>query len=279
MVDKISRRRFLNYSMKIGLCAGIGYPIAIEPNWLKVERVEVPIADLPVGLNGLTIGFISDLHRGRFFSENDIRKASNVLQSLGPDLIMLGGDFIKGKVEYIDSCAQILSELRAPLGVYAILGNHEYWTNPDIAKSSLIEHGIKVLMNESVEVEWQNAHLYLVGLDDAWEGRPDIRGALEKTSSDFLKILLVHEPDFADTVKKVDDWIPLQLSGHSHGGQFQIPFIGALYYPHLAKKYPVGLNRVSGTDRWVYTTRGVGGTVPFRLNCRPEISFLTLKTA
>lgn len=119
----------------------------------------------------------------------------------------------------------------------------------------------------------------MVGLDDAWVGQPQLQDALKGTSDDIVKILLVHEPDYADRIKGFDSWIPLQLSGHSHGGQVSLPFTGPLYYPYLAKKYSMGLNQVSGIDRWVYTTRGVGSTVPLRFSCRPEISLLTLRKA
>jgi len=279
MGEKISRRRFFDYLLRIGICAGFGYPIVIEPNWLAIERVDVPISDLPIDLDGLKIGFIADLHRGRFVTEGDISRAAHVLQTLSPDIILLGGDFVKGKAKYIDSCAKILSKLKAPLGVYAVLGNHEYWTDPTLITSSLQKQKIKVLINESVKLTWQGSHFYLVGLDDAWEGEPQPRKALKGTSDDIVKILLVHEPDYADRIKNVDSWIPLQLSGHSHGGQVSLPFTGPLYYPYLAEKYPMGLNRVSGLDRWVYTTRGIGITVPLRFNCRPEISILTLRSA
>ena len=279
MGEKISRRRFFDYLLRIGICVGFGYPIVIEPNWLAIEHVDVPISDLPIDLDGLKIGFIADLHRGRFVTEGDISKAVHVLQNLSPDIILLGGDFVKGKAKYIDSCAENLSKLKAPLGVYAVLGNHEYWTNPTLITSSLQKQKIKVLINESVKLTWQGSHFYLVGLDDAWEGEPQPRKALKGTSDDIVKILLVHEPDYADRIKNVDSWIPLQLSGHSHGGQVSLPFTGPLYYPYLAEKYPMGLNRVSGLDRWVYTTRGIGITVPLRFNCRPEISILTLRSA
>jgi len=277
MGEKISRRKFLDYLLRIGICGGFGYPIVIEPNWLAIEHVNVPISDLPVGLDGLKIGLIADLHRGRFVTEGDISRATKALQNLSPDIIMLGGDFVKGKAEYIDSCAKILSELKAPLGVYAVLGNHEYWTDPTAITSSLQKHSINVLINESIKLAWKGSYFYLVGIDDVWAGQPQIQYALKGTSDNIAKILLVHEPDYADRIKAVNSWIPLQLSGHSHGGQVSLPFIGSLYYPYLAEKYPLGLNRISGTDRWVYTTRGVGITVPLRLNCRPEVSLLTLR--
>ena len=255
-----------------------GYPIGIEPNWLAVEHVEVPIRDLPPGLNGIKIGFIADLHKGIFIADSDIRRATRILQKLNPDIVLLGGDFVKGKSQYIHSCSKILSELKTPLGVYAVLGNHDYWTDANTITSSLLNNNIRVLVNESVKLKWRGTPFFLLGLDDAWEGRPQLKKMLLKIPEKTVKIMLVHEPDYADRVKSVDAWIPLQLSGHSHGGQVSLPLSGPLYYPYLAEKYPVGLNRVKGSDRWVYTTRGIGITVPVRFNCRPEVTLLKLQS-
>jgi predicted MPP superfamily phosphohydrolase len=276
MVKIISRRKFFDYLLRIGICAGFGYPIGIEPNWLDLVCVEVPIHGLPAGLDGMKVGFIADIHRSPFVAKSDISRATRVLQGLKPDLILIGGDFVKGKAKYIHSCSKILSKLKAQLGVYAVLGNHDYWTNPDIIVSSLEDNHIRVLINESVQLEWNDSRFYLIGLDDAWEGRPQLRKALNNTARKDMKILLVHEPDYADRIKSVDNWIPLQLSGHSHGGQVSIPFAGPIYYPYLAEKYPSGLRRVRESDRWVYTTKGIGVTIPVRFNCRPEVSLLTL---
>ncbi len=276
MAIKVSRRSFLDYILRTGICVSFGYPGAIEPNWLNVERIAVPIPGLPPALDGLRIGFMADLHRGIFVTEGDVIRAVKTLQNLSPDVIALGGDFVQGNAEYIHSCAQILSSLRAPLGVYAVLGNHEYWADPAIIASTLRRYKIKVLVNEAVRLSWQNTDFYLVGLDDAWEGEPRIGKALVNSRDKALNILLVHEPDYADRIRTVNSWIPLQLSGHSHGGQVSLPFMGSPYYPYLSEKYPMGLNRISGTDRWVYTTRGIGSTIPLRFNCRPEISLLNL---
>lgn len=278
MSKMITRRRFFDYLLKAGICACFGYPIGIEPNWLTVEHVEVPVRDLPFGLKGIKIGFIADLHKGAFVADSDIKKATRVLQQLTPDIILLGGDFVKGKSKYIHSCSKILSKLKAPLGVYAVLGNHDYWTDANTIISSLQDNHIRVLVNESIKLKWKETTFYLVGLDDAWEGHPRLRSMLKTIPREALKILLVHEPDYADRIKSVDTFIPLQLSGHSHGGQVSLPFSGPLYYPYLAEKYPMGLNRVKGSDRWVYTTRGIGVTVPVRFNCRPEVTLLRLKS-
>jgi hypothetical protein len=275
--SKITRRAFFNWFVRGGVCTALGYPILIEPNWLVLEKVDVSIPGLPQKLDGLRIGLLADFHRGLYITESDIKAAIRLLQKQRPDLILLGGDFVEGKADYIQSCAPLLSKLDAPLGTYAVLGNHDYWTDSMVVSSGLKQFHIKVLKNESVELRWNGNKFFLVGLDCAWGGRPNLRKAIKDIPDDEMKILLVHEPDYADKIKNLPIWLPLQLSGHSHGGQVIIPFFGPPYLPYMGKKYPMGLQRISGTNRWVYTTRGIGNVVPVRFNCRPEVTLLTLK--
>lgn len=253
--------------------------MVVEPNWLALEQVEVPIRGLPAGLDGLRIGFISDFHRGRYVTEGDISRAAKYLQRQKPDLILLGGDFVEVEAENVHSCVKVLSQLKSPLGTYAVLGNHDYWTNSDIICASIQQSRIRLLINETLKLKWRSEHFYLVGLDDVWEGRPDPRTALRNVSPKAMKILLVHEPDYAEMIKKLPSWLPLQLSGHSHGGQVIIPFLGPPILPYLGQRYPAGLQRLSGSDRWIYTTRGIGNLVPIRFNCKPEVTILTLRKA
>lgn len=276
---KITRRRFIDWLIRGGLCAAFGYPVAVEPNWLVVKQVEVPITGMPPALDGLRIGFISDFHRGRFVTEGDIHRAAKHLLRQKPDLILLGGDFVDDKAEYIHSCLSVLSQLESPLGVYAVLGNHDYWTDPNLIGSSIQQSAILLLKNQSMKLKWNGQHFYLVGLDDVWEGRPNRRAAFKGVPHEAMKVLLVHEPDYAEIIKKLPLWLPLQLSGHSHGGQVVIPFWGPPILPYLGQKYPAGLQQVSGRDRWVYTTRGVGHLLPVRFNCKPEVALLILRKA
>jgi len=211
-------------------------------------------------------------------TESDIDIAVQKLQKQRPDLILLVGDFVEGNAENINSCIASLTDLQAPLGVFAVLGNHDYWTNAQFVRTTLQEFNIPVLMKESVEIRWNQNHFFLIGLDDAWMGSPNLKTALKGVPDEAMKILLVHEPDYADRLRTISTWLPLQLSGHSHGGQFIVPFIGPIYLPYLGRKYPMGLRRVPGTDRWVYTTRGVGLTLPVRVNCKPEVTVLTLRS-
>lgn len=265
--------------MRGSVCAGLGYPIVIEPNMPKVEHMSIPIPTLPPNLQGLKIGFLADIHKGRYVSKSDVRVAVKLLMKQRPDIICIGGDFVQGGAENIHPCAEALSTLEAPLGIYAVLGNHDCWTDSHTIVASLAENGISTLRNDAVKLLFNGEPFYLIGIDDVWNGRPNIYHGLQGVPKKSMKVLLVHEPDYADQIRRIDSWIPLQISGHSHGGQVIIPFKGAPYLPYLARKYPMGLQRVKDSDRWVYTTRGVGVTLPLRFNCRPEISILTLKAA
>jgi len=276
--QKISRRLFLDRLIRGGICIGFGYPIVIEPNWPILERVEVPITGLPQGLDGLKIGLLADFHKGNYITKSDIKVAIKKLQKQKPDLILLAGDYVEGKAKNILSCEELFRMLKAPLGVFSVLGNHDYWTDPMFIRTALQKFHIPALMNQSMEIKWNGESFFLIGLDDAWMGQPDIKVVLKGVPDDAMKILLVHEPDYAENIKSLSTWLPLQLSGHSHGGQVNIPFMGPPILPYLGRKYPMGLQHVSGMDRWVYTTRGVGLTLPIRFNCKPEVTLLTLRS-
>ena len=193
-----------------------------------------------------------------------------------PDLIFLGGDYVEGKAENILDIAPILKKLDAPLGRFAVLGNHDYWTDAATITAALNGIGIPVLKNRSVPIVKNGKRFHVTGLDDAWEGRPRLRKALDGVPKEEIKLFLVHEPDYADKLTRFESRIPLQLSGHSHGGQVRVPIYGAPVLPFLAKKYSQGLYTVTGTSRQIYTTRGVGGIAPLRFNCRPEVTILDL---
>jgi predicted MPP superfamily phosphohydrolase len=274
------RRRFLRRSL-IGGAALLGggalWSIFGERTWLTVRRVTVPVPALPLDLDGFTICHLSDLHRGPFVSEGEVRDSVEMAMRLKPDLIVLTGDYVSLKARYAESCASALSSLSAPHGVYGTLGNHEYWTRRVGAVTDALEHaGIMMLVNRSARITVGGTDWWLCGLDDAWAGMPDLDETLAGVPDEAFKILLCHEPDFAD--EAAGRGIPLQLSGHSHGGQVRLPRLGAIRLPYMAFKYPYGLQRVEGADMLVYTTAGVGVTVvPFRINCRPEVAFLTLE--
>jgi predicted MPP superfamily phosphohydrolase len=256
---------------------------SISRLWLRapeyepvVERVHVPLAGLPEGLRGLTIAHLSDFHSGRHVSAQYVRQVAQQTMALHPELVALTGDFVDRNVKYSKGCAEALSLLHAPLGVHVVLGNHDYWTNATVIESDLRRAGLAPMHNQSRRVERGGAAFYVVGVDDVRRRKANLELALRDVPPGAPKLLLVHEPDFADYVP--GDHHLLQLSGHSHGGQICIPPLGALLLPSWGRKYAAGLYRMR-TGMWLYTTRGVGLAMPpVRINCPPEITLLTLES-
>ena len=188
-------------------------------------------------LEGFTIALLSDFHYDPYFSVHPIRSSISLVKDLDPDLIALTGDFVsdpfsrhKAKSGWAaEPCAQLLRQMQAPYGLWAVLGNHDAATDPNRVTNSLRAQGIQVLVNQSVPIEANGARFWLAGVDDVLEARADLDAALHNIPADEPVILLAHEPDYADHVAHYS--VDLQLSGHSHGGQVRVPFVGALYLP------------------------------------------------
>ena len=258
--------------------------LLIEPDRLKIVRLDVPLRRWPSRLDGFTIALLSDFHYDPYFSIHPIRSAISAVKGLMPDLIALTGDFVsvplfgdpeKGAAD-AEPCAQLLKEMHAPHGVWAVLGNHDVFTDPDRVTSALRAEGIQALVNKSVPIEKDGVRFWLAGIDDVMGGAADLDGTLQGIPGSESTVLLVHEPDFADHVARYP--VDLQLSGHSHGGQVRLPLVRPLYVPPLARKYVWGLYRIN--ELTLYTNPGIGTVeVPVRFNCPPEITLLTLRRA
>jgi predicted MPP superfamily phosphohydrolase len=282
----MSRRTFLRWTLGAGLlmaaagAGGAGYTYAVEPSWLTVERVVVSLQDLPPALEGLRIGHLSDLHWGPYIGQPEVRAAVEAANALAPDLVVLTGDYVLASSAYAAPCARELAELSAPLGVFAIPGNHDYWTDIDVVTAQLGAVGLTLLRNTSQRLEVGAAPLWLAGVDDVWERHDDLAATLDPIPPAEPVLLLVHEPDFADRAGRSPHRILLQLSGHSHGGQVNLPLLGRPILPWLGQRYPAGLQSVPGSTLQVYTNRGVGLIAPpVRFCCRPEVTLLTLRRA
>jgi uncharacterized protein len=274
----LSRRRFLALAGAGGLSlAGAGTAWAAGFDLVLEER-EVVIPGLDPHLDGLRVGLLADLHHSVFVSLRQVEQSVRLLNSAKPDLAVLAGDFVYHDAARALPCAQALRQVDAPLGTYAVLGNHEYWTAPRLVSRALTAQGIRVLVNAAARVEFNGAELWVAGLDDAFSGRPDLTAALRQVPLGAMRILACHEPDYADVLAKRPEWLPLTLSGHSHGGQVVLPGVGPLVLPPMARRYPAGLATVAGTDRLIYTTRGVGHTWPIRAFCPPEATLLVLRS-
>lgn len=279
---RVTRRAFFKSLGALGaatgaLALGTAYGFNVEPHTLVVERIEMRLPRLPGAFDGMTIAHLSDLHLGPYVSEEHLLEAVRMTNALKPEVIVLTGDLVNSSWHYIQPCAEIIERFEAPLGVYAVLGNHDYWVGfLNHMVQSVRETGIVLLRNEAVPITRGRETIYIVGIDDLWLRLADVKRALETVPRGACKIALMHEPDFADISAQAE--IDLQLSGHSHGGQVRLPGIGPLILPKYGEKYPMGAYRV-GTFTRLYTTRGVGVLPPgVRFNCPPEITFLTLTT-
>lgn len=284
----LTRRKFL-YT---GVAATAGLGVAgvdglLESNHLQVKKIDIRLP-IPDAFDGFTIAQLSDFHYDEHFSITPVRKSVEVVNALHPDVIVLTGDFVtvptldygspRGRraARYAAPCAEILRKLRAPMGKFAILGNHDGASDSAVVVGALQDHGIPVLLNRSVPFERGKARIWLAGIDDLLDGSPDLGATLNAIPTGEATILLAHEPDFADEVARAS--VALQLSGHSHGGQIWIPGIGAPWLPRMARKYPRGLYQLGGLT--LYTNQGVGTVrVPVRLNCPPEVTLITLRAA
>ncbi|MBK8985983.1 MAG: metallophosphoesterase [Chloroflexi bacterium] len=278
----MSRRKFLAAGTLAvgGAVAAAGFHItrSDESRQLVIERQTLPIKGLAPSLEGFRLALLSDFHLYPFTQPDFVREAVALTNSLQPDLTVLTGDYVWHEVDAIFDLAPILAGLDARHGVFAVMGNHDLWTDVNIVKKGFDEARLPYLINQGVPISQGGGHLYLAGLDDGWAGQPDIAAALAGAPADAPVVLLLHEPDLADEYARYPQ-IALQLSGHSHGGQVRFPRLGgALILPHLGRKYDMGLFRVQ--EMWLYTNRGIGVTnEPIRLNCPPEITEITLVSA
>lgn len=256
----------------------------MEPNRLTTKRVEIKIGHLPEVFHGTKIAQISDIHFEEFLPADHVRGVVREVNALEPDIVVFTGDLAtspetqdRRRRELAAAKAapagEILAELKAGLGRFGVFGNHDVKTDPNMLTDVLTNAGMVVLRNQSVPIEREGHRIWIAGIDDYFAGRVNIPRTLSGVAKGEVVVALAHEPDLADAVTKFP--VDLQLSGHSHGGQVRIPFIGAPVLPPMAQKYPLGLYRIGNLQ--LYTNAGVGVVgLPIRFDCPPEITLITL---
>ncbi len=274
------RRRFL----KIGAAAAVAvvaapvYGAEIEPNHPVVTRRDVKVPGWPASAAGLTVGQIGDLHCQDNHAVARTAHAARMLLAEAPDIVFITGDFISNGdgIAWVGAAAEALSPLRAVLhGVFCILGNHDYPNGrPSEVAAALERIGFQMLLNRAVPFP-SVPNTWIVGMESLCLSYQDPAKAFSGVPKDAVKILLMHEPDYAD---QAPPGIGLQLSGHSHAGQIRLPGLPPLYCPEWGRRYPEGLQQAR--NHQVYTTRGVGMMGPqIRFCCPPEITILRLYPA
>jgi uncharacterized protein len=246
----------------------VTYGVSYERHHVGVTEASLPVSGLPPSLDGLRIALLTDIHHSEIVPASDVTQAVELAMSTRPDMIVLGGDYVTyGDRDYVDPVAELLSPLRAPNGVFAILGNHD---DDREMPAALTRKNITVLKDQRTSVIIRGETLEIAGIR-FWTRRPsDIARVLKGAQENVL--LLAHDPRRLVEAAALN--VPAVLSGHTHGGQVVMPGVGAL----ARARFPIlqGLGRRQNSS--IFVSRGVGTVyVPVRINCPPEVALVTLR--
>lgn len=275
---KLSRRQFIKLSaastMAIGL-GGFGLGAWLRTR-VELSQVTVNLPRLPAEFDGLTIAHLSDIHYGQFIPADYVQRCVEIVNGLQPDLVALTGDFTFGAKAHSEPCGEILSALKARIGKFAVLGNHDHYNSAGRVTRALRQGGITVLVDDKECLEKKGEKLWLFGVDDLYHGDTDLVQLYKDCPPTQARITLAHNPDFIDEYVDKQQHTDFMLSGHTHGGQIRFPLLGAPHMKLLGHEYVMGLQRKDMMQ--LYTTRGIG-TVgpPVRFLCPPEIVLYTLR--
>ena len=272
-----TRRRFITRAAAATVIGGFAGYSLWETHDLIIRNQTIVIPRLPAGFDGLRIAFAGDIHHGPFASLEYVGKMVERLNETRPELILLGGDYPYYEARYVTPVMEALAGLRAPLGVFGVLGNHDNRAGRLLCRQELRRNGIRDLVNEGEWLDRGGSRLYLGGVDDLWTGQPDLAETLAPLPAGEPALLMSHNPDFLEQVR--DPRVLFAFCAHTHGGQVRLPLIGSPIVPSaFGQKYVYG--RVRGPEVSGYVTSGVGTIFPpVRLGCPPEIALLTLQAA
>lgn len=267
----ISRRALLKglSALAVGSAAGVvTHGVVWERHHVQLVRTDLPLAGLPPGLEGLRLGFVTDLHHSAFVGRDDIERALALVQAESPDVLIYGGDYVSyADRRYAEPVAEILAGGRAPHGVFAILGNHD---DDVYVPASLDRRGIAVLRDERTTLRIRGEALTLAGIR-FWTKRFDDLARIIGHPEGAL-LLLAHDP--RRIIEASELGVPAMLSGHTHGGQIVLPGLGAI----AARKFPIAAGHLQRGPTALYVSRGVGTVIlPIRINCPPEVNVVTLR--
>ncbi len=247
-----------------------------NPSDFEIVKIEINIPTLPTPFEGYRIVHISDIHYGQWISLDRLIGVVGLINQQEPDIVAITGDFVSYSQENVEELIHALKEIRARDTTVAVLGNHDYWVSAERVRSILRESKIIELSNNVYTVTRKGYALHFAGVDGITLKKNQLEEVLQKLPPNGPAILLAHEPDFADISAKTNRF-SLQLSGHSHGGQFVIPKIGTPFRVDGFRKYPLGRYQVG--EMVQYTNRGIGTNAFWiRINCAPEITVIDLKS-
>jgi uncharacterized protein len=275
---RLSRRQFLGGLAATPLLAVSGvsaYARLVEPYSYWISETDIFIRNLPERFENFRLTQLTDIHHSRILGIDEIRRVVALAQETKPDMFVLTGDYTTSYRRFIEPCAEALASLNAPEGVWAVLGNHDHYTDPELTTRALQRRHIAVLNNAHTTLQRGPDALQLSGIDDWTWNAVDWPGAFSGLKPDTPTILLSHQPTVLDLEQTQN--VSLILSGHTHGGQVRLPFVGApARFATNDLKYDRGLFRRGGTQLYVSSGTGVIG-LPVRLGVRPEIAVIRLK--
>jgi predicted MPP superfamily phosphohydrolase len=275
-MKRITRRKFMMLGGGAG-AAGLAacYTVFVERSIVLTNTYRIQVPNLPEAFSGFRIVQLSDLHYGPLVSLGFLRDVIARANRIKRDLIVCTGDYVheRNATGHIDRVWPLVSELRAPEGVLSVLGNHDHWA--DTARSQYwLERTGQDLRQKVTAIERNGSRLWIVGAGDLWEDHKSLDGLSSEIPEADCRIVLAHNPDTADS--EFSTRVDLMISGHTHGGQVKIPFIGTPVLPVRNKTYSSGL-KISPRGTKVFISRGIGWAVfPVRFNCYPEIAVLEL---
>jgi len=247
----------------------------VEPRIVTVAEYEITSPDVQAALDGTQIVFLTDIHHGTYLSRDRVRSLVDRVNGMHPDLVVLGGDYIHGGADRIEPCFAELARLRAPLGVYGVLGNHDHWASTRLSEESMADAGIEQLDNRGVWIERGGGRIRLGGVGDLWEDEQRIEATTGGTSPDDFVLLLTHNPDYVEEL--TPGAVDMALAGHTHGGQVTLFGLWAPTLPSkLGQKYRSGLVETGPVP--VIVSNGIGSiTPPLRFGAPPQIVLVTLR--
>ena len=273
--------RVLTALALIGLMLGL-WAFVVEPASLRTREAEIALAEWPPELDGLRVAVLADLHVGSPWNGRaNLRRVVRATNRSRPDLVLIPGDLViqgvvGGDPTPPEQFAADLARLRAPLGVYGVLGNHDWWHGAAEVAAALRSAGVVMLEDASAPIRRGADTLWLAGVSDLWEGAHDIDAALADVPPDAPTLLFTHNPDlFPDVPERV----ALTIAGHTHGGQVALPFIGRPIVPSsFGERFAIGHVREGTRD--LFVSSGVGTSIlPVRFRVPPEVSVVTLRAA
>lgn len=264
--------------------AHMHYARHVEPTWLELNRIDVAISQLPPQFDGFRLVQLSDLHCSHKVDDAFVGRAIGLALEAEPDAVVLTGDFIHKGFRHVAQAAAHVRRLRAPHGVFAVLGNHDFSIRNALGlrrhrrlhlavAAALAAEGVRVLRNESVHLRRGQDVVELAGVDDLWSRSCDLDRAYADHDPARPRVVLAHNPRTIERLagRRCD----LMLSGHTHGGQVDLPRFGRVVLSRKSKRFAAGMYEHDGAR--VYVNKGVGFGWRLRYNVRPEVAVLTLR--